>query len=316
MIDYLHGAPVPCSLDVDWHHGSPSPEGDPGPRIQVHACTEHTLILRQNKSVHFEAPFLFLLFGNDRALLLDTGASEDAAHFPLRATVDALTDQWLLRHPRERYGLLVAHTHGHGDHVAGDAQFAGRPLTTVVGRDQEAVAGYFGLTDWPHRQGELDLGGRVVDLIPGPGHQSAAVVFHDRHTGLLLTGDSLYPGRIHVSDEAAFTATVERLLAFCADRPVTHVLGCHIEMTTTPHVDYPRGTAYQPDEPPLQLTAGHLQRLRQALADGTDDPQGEFLVVTGCPRFRPRSARSCRRAHPTPSSRSPHGPGRAAAPRR
>lgn len=284
VIDYLHGAPVSGSLDVDWHHGGPSPKHDSAPEIQVHAYSEHTLILRQNKSVHFEAPFLFLLFGNDRALLLDTGASADPAHFPLRATVDALISQWLLRNPREGrggYGLLVAHTHGHGDHVAGDAQFAGRPLTTVVGKDQGSVATLFGLTDWPHRKGELDLGGRILDLIPGPGHQSAAVVFHDRHTGLLLTGDSLYPGRIYVADEAAFTATVERLLAFCEEHPVTHVLGCHIEMTSTPHEDYPRGTTYQPDEPPLQLTAGHLRRLRQALAEGTDDPQGEFLVVTG-----------------------------------
>ncbi|WP_405777248.1 MBL fold metallo-hydrolase [Streptomyces sp. NBC_00859] len=281
MIDYQYGAPVPGSLDVHWHHGRPPAEHDPDPEIQVHACTEHTLILRQSKSVHFEAPFLFLLFGNERAMLLDTGASEDPTRFPLRATVDALVDAWLLRHPREDYELLVAHTHGHGDHVAGDAQFAGRPLTTVVGRSQEEVAAHFGLADWPHRQGELDLGGRVVDVIPGPGHQEAAVVFHDRHTGLLLTGDSLYPGRIHVADEAAFTATVERLLEFCASHRVTHVLGCHIEMTATPYEDYPRGTTYQPDEPPLQLTTGHLRRLRQALADGTDDPQGEFLVVTG-----------------------------------
>lgn len=48
----------------------------------MHAYSEHTVILRQNKSVHFEAPFLFLLFGNERALLLDTGATADPAHFP------------------------------------------------------------------------------------------------------------------------------------------------------------------------------------------------------------------------------------------
>lgn len=278
VIDFRTSAPVTGSLDVQWHAGWPSPKHDPAPEIQVHAYSEHTLILRQNKSVHFEAPFLFLLFGNERALLLDTGASADPAHFPLRATVDALMEQWLTRNPRAEYGLVVAHTHGHGDHIAGDPQFADRPHTEVVGPSTAEVKGFFGFEDWPEGRAELDLGGRVLDLLPGPGHQEAAVVFHDRHTGLLLTGDSLYPGRLNVQDAAAFTATVDRLLAFCTTTPVTHVLGCHIEMTTTPDVDYPRGTTYQPDEPPLQLTTAHLRRARSALAVH-DGPCGDFILV-------------------------------------
>ncbi|MFD4140184.1 MBL fold metallo-hydrolase [Streptomyces sp. NPDC058572] len=278
MIDFRTGAPVTGSLDVDWHAGWPSPKHDPAPEIQVHAYSEHTVILRQNMSVHHEAPFLFLLFGNERALLLDTGASPDPAHLPLRATVDTLVGQWLARHPREGYGLVVAHTHGHGDHIAGDGQFADRPHTEVVGPSLDAVTAYFGFEQWPLRAAELDLGGRVLDLLPGPGHHEAAVVFHDRHTGLLLTGDSLYPGRLYVRDLAAFRATVDRLMAFCGTTPVTHVLGCHIEMTRTPDEDYPRGTTHQPDEPPLQLTPGHLRRLRDAL-DGRHGPCGDFIVV-------------------------------------
>ncbi len=209
----------------------PSPEPDPAPAIQVHAYSEHTVILRQNKSVNYEAPFLFLLFGNERALLLDTGASADPARFPLRETVDRLVADWLERHPRSAYALLVAHTHGHGDHVAADGQFADRPFTTVVGTGLQEVTTAFGLADWPHRTGALDLGGRILDLIPGPGHQRAALVFHDRHTGLLLTGDSLYPGRLYIEDRTAYSATVDRLLDFCAAHPVRHVLGCHIETT-------------------------------------------------------------------------------------
>lgn len=244
----------------------------------MHAYTEDTLILRQNKSVHYEAPFLFLLFGAERALLLDTGATEDARYFPLRRTVDGLVARWLERHPREagqEYGLLVAHTHGHGDHVAGDGQFAGRAATTVVGREVAAVVEAFGLAHWPERLGELDLGGRVLDLIPGPGHQEAGLVLHDRRTGLLFTGDSLYPGRIYVQDPPVFAATVERLLAFCAVNPVTHVLGCHIEMSTTPGKDYPRGTTHQPDEPALQLGVDRLRALREVLARAGGRP-GEY----------------------------------------
>ncbi|MDJ0343012.1 MBL fold metallo-hydrolase [Streptomyces sp. H10-C2] len=282
MTDFSGPLPVPGNLDVEWHAGWPSAKHDPAPEIQVHAYDEHTLILRQNKSVHFEAPFLFLLFGGERALLLDTGATADERYFPLRRTVDAAIAEWLENHPRPRYELLVAHTHGHGDHIAADGQFAGRPATTVVGPGLAEVTAFFGLAGWPDTAGELDLGGRVLDVIPGPGHEEAAVVLYDRSTGLLLTGDSFYPGMIYVRDTAAFTATVDRLLAFCATRPVTHILGCHIEMSGTPGDAYPRGTTYQPDEPPLQMTVGQLAALRRALTE-TDGRPGvhpfdDFIV--------------------------------------
>ncbi|WP_329494492.1 MBL fold metallo-hydrolase [Kitasatospora herbaricolor] len=279
--------PVPGNLDVRWHAGWPSPKHDPAPEIQVHRYDTDTVILRQNKSVHYEAPFMFLLFGAERALLLDTGATEEERYFPLRSTVDGLVAEWLERHPQAPagYGLLVAHTHGHGDHVAGDGQFAGRPGTTVVGREPAEVVEAFGLKEWPEGLGELDLGGRVLDLIPGPGHQQAGLVFHDRNTGLLFTGDSFYPGLLYVQDVAAFSATLDRLLAFCAANPVTHILGCHIEMTTTPGEEYPRGTTYQPDEPPLQLTVGQLRTLREVLdaAEGRPGlhPSDDFTVLIG-----------------------------------
>jgi hypothetical protein len=50
-------------LDVAWIHGSEAAKYNTDPDIQVHACDEHTYILRQNKAVHYEAPFMFLLFG-------------------------------------------------------------------------------------------------------------------------------------------------------------------------------------------------------------------------------------------------------------
>lgn len=272
MIDFAPGAAGPGNLDVRWHAGWPSPKHDPAPEIQVHPYDEHTVILRQNKSVHFEAPFLFLLFGNEQALLLDTGATAEPEYFPLRRTVDELIAGWLARHPRPGYRLTVAHTHGHGDHKAGDPQFAGRPDTTVVGTGLDDVIAHFGLAGWPDASATVDLGGRVLDVIPGPGHQVAAAVFYDRYTGLLFTGDSICRGRLYIFDRPAYTASLDRLLDFCRDRPVSHVLGCHIEMTGTPGQDYPMGTTYQPDEPPLQMSVAHLHAVRAALAETGDRP--------------------------------------------
>ena len=109
MIDFSTGAPIAGDLDVRWAHGSLSAGRNTDPPIQVHAYDEHTYILRQNKAVHYEAPFMFLLCGNERALLLDTGATADEQRFPLRATVDRLLADWLARNPREHYELVVAH---------------------------------------------------------------------------------------------------------------------------------------------------------------------------------------------------------------
>ena len=112
---------------------------------------------------------------------------------------------------------------------------------------------------------QVDLGGRVLQCWPGPGHHNAAVTFYDPHTGFLLTGDTVYPGRLYIQDWPAFVRTIDRLIAFCGTHPVTHVLGCHIEMSREPGVDYPVFTTYQPNEPPLQMTVGQLQEIRRAI---------------------------------------------------
>src|SRR5580698_754517 len=100
MTDFVTGAPSAGSLEVSWNHGTRRGQAAE-PRIQVHRYDEHTAILRQSKSVNYEAPFLFLLFGNERALLLDTGATADPQKFPLRETVDVLIAAWLAKHPRD-----------------------------------------------------------------------------------------------------------------------------------------------------------------------------------------------------------------------
>jgi len=45
---------------------------------------------------------------------------------------------------------------------------------------------------------------------------------------------------------------------------VTHVLGCHIEMSRSPGRDYPVGATYQPDEAALPMTVNQLTAVRDA----------------------------------------------------
>lgn len=286
-MDFLAGAPVPANLDVRWIHGSRRGGAGAGPLIQVHRHDEHSYVLRQSKGTSFEAPFLYLLFGNSRALLLDTGATADPALFPLRTTVDSIMAEWLAAHPAcggGRYGLVVAHTHGHGDHIAGDGQFAGRPDTEMVGPGLAAVRAFWGFTV-DAGPAALDLGGRVVEAVHTPGHQKAAITIHDPWTGWLLTGDTVCRGRLYVEDMAAFTESLDRMWALARDRQATAVLGSHIEMTTRPGRDYPAGTLYQPDEPPLQMTVGQLGEVRDAARAVAERPGAhvfdEFIIFNG-----------------------------------
>jgi glyoxylase-like metal-dependent hydrolase (beta-lactamase superfamily II) len=279
-IDFAAGAPVAGDLDVRWNHGAPGE-----PPIQVHAYDPHTYVLRQAKATNYEAPFIYLMFGNQRALLLDTGARREADVFPLRETVDRLLTAWLAEHPRDSYELVVAHTHGHGDHVAADEQFAGRPLTRLIRGEADAVRESFGFTGWPAEVVRFDLGGRVLDITGIPGHHAASIAIFDPWTGFLLTGDTVYPGRLYARDITAFAQSMERLADFAAARSVTHVMGCHIEMTTMPGRDYPVGTLYQPDEPPLQMTVAQLLAVRDATRAAAGKPGvhgfDDFIIYNG-----------------------------------
>jgi hydroxyacylglutathione hydrolase len=248
-------------LPASWATGASCPET---PVFRVHEYNPDFFILRQSACTNFEKPFLYLLFGQRSALLVDTGAQ--SADADVAGAVRRVLDQWSARHDGRAVTLVVAHSHGHGDHTAGDSQFRDAANTTFVAATPDALQRTFAITVWPTSIGTFDLGGRVIDVLPIPGHEPASVAIYDRRTGILLTGDTLYPGRLYVRDGAAFTASVDRLVAFTNTRPVTHILGAHIENSRTPYVDYPQGTVHQPDEHVLELGRAHLRELHDALS--------------------------------------------------
>jgi glyoxylase-like metal-dependent hydrolase (beta-lactamase superfamily II) len=269
------------TFPASWIAGGPACPGEP--QFQVHAYNPDFYIVRQSLCTDFEAPFLYLIFGSQRAILFDTGAGGVPAGNKIREIRDA----WLAAHGMSSIPLVVAHLHSHGDHTAGDGQFIGQPNTTVVGTSVSAVQNFFGFTSWPTQRVEFDLGGRVLDILAIPGHQSAHIAVYDRHTGILLTGDSLYPGRLYVSGATGqgnwdiYKASMQRLVDFAGTRPITWVLGTHIEMSTTPGDDYSTGVTYHPSEHVLQLTLRHLIELNSAIHAQTSphiEVHDDFIV--------------------------------------
>ena len=251
-------------LDVRWIHGAPDCALSTDPPLQVYAFDKDTYILRQSKCAHFEAPFLYLLFGTERAMLIDTGAG----NAPVRAVVQGIIEQWQAIHDRPGLELVVAHSHGHADHVAGDDQFRSQPGTTLVEPGLSSVERFFGFRNWPEEAVGFDLGERELTLIPVPGHMDRQrddhFAVYDAQTQLMLSGDVFYPGFLYVRDGQAYRRSIERLVCFAAGHHVRYYLGCHIEMTRMKGLAYRSGTTYQPLEHVLELRPRHLAELHAA----------------------------------------------------
>jgi hydroxyacylglutathione hydrolase len=251
---------VPGSLDVHWNEGASDCSATPQDALQVRQYEPQTFILRQSPCADFEANFIYLLIGSDKALLIDTGAVADPKAMPLAKTIlELLPDK-----DGKKLPLLVTHTHRHLDHRAGDPQFASLPSVQIVPIDLEGVRAFYGFNNWPNGTAHLDLGGRTVDVIPTPGHNKTHIAFYDDRTGILFSGDFLLPGRLLIEDTAAYHESALRVIDFLKTRPLTHIMGGHIELNAAGRA-YRFGSHYHPDEHRLELAKADLTALPAAL---------------------------------------------------
>jgi hydroxyacylglutathione hydrolase len=252
--------PVQGSLDVRWNEGAANCGATSQAPLQVHVYEPQTMILRESLCANFEGNFLYLLIGSDKALLIDTGAVANPTQMPLAKTVLEL----LPEKDNAKMPLLVVHTHGHLDHRAGDSQFASLPAVEIVPTSLEPMRAFFGLANWPDGIAQVELGGRTVDVIPTPGHHPAHVAFYDRRTGILFSGDFLLPARLLIEDSAAYYDSAVRVADLLKTRPLTHILGGHIELDTAGYA-YGMGSQFHPNEHRLELSKEDLLALPSAL---------------------------------------------------
>ena len=120
---------------------------------------------------------VYLVEGEDRALLIDAGA-----YMPhLDKAVAAITDK----------PVILALTHGHGDHVGGVVCFPEAYIhpadTSMIGK----AARQYGIAIKLLSDGQvIDLGGRQIEVLHTPGHTSGSVTFFDREHHYGFSGDA------------------------------------------------------------------------------------------------------------------------------
>jgi hydroxyacylglutathione hydrolase len=266
----------PDSLALHWNEGAADCKANAPPPLESHAIAPGTFVLRESLCATYEAPFMYLLIGSARAMLIDDGDVADPAQVPLAQTVLGL----LPGTGASRLPLLVVHTHRHLDHRAGDVQFASVPNVEVVGYDLESVKRFYHFTAWPDGLAQIELGDRTVDVIPTPGHNETHISFYDRNTALFFSGDFLLPGRLLIDDAGAEQASTNRVAGFVLDRPVRAVLGGHIELDTG-GATFSWGSHYHPGEHALAMTKADLLALPAAVEsfNGFYTQHGPFLMI-------------------------------------
>lgn len=238
--------------NTHWIHGSENCDVNGDPEIQVERMGLGLSIMRQNKCLTSEAPFLYILESEDKVMLIDTGDIYEGSE--LYDQVRAIAGD------RE---IVVTHTHNHGDHTAGDGSFRGKENCTLHEAGIESNQEMFGIEDWPNEIGSFDMGDRELQIIPVPGHEGSSIAIYDPKSKMMLTGDIMYPGRLYISNYPEFLSSLDRLKKFTEDNEVAAYLGGHVEMSNEPGEDIDFGS-YAPNERSLILRNSDLDELYDA----------------------------------------------------
>lgn len=175
---------------------------------------------------HFQEVISYLIIGNEKALLFDTGSGIS----DISSVVGHLCDK----------EVLAINSHAHFDHVGCNHRFPEVMIYDDAGAIERLRRGYSCEELKPHAKRELfnteqasefefdinnllkdyfippskpkaitdgytiDLGNRRIKVIHTPGHSPESIMLHDLDNNLLFTGDSYYPAPLYTHYEGDF----------------------------------------------------------------------------------------------------------------
>ena len=220
----------------------------------------------------FEEVISFLIVGENRALMFDTGLGIG----DIRSVVDELTD----------LEVIVLNSHTHYDHIGGNHQFetiyamdteftrnrsrAGRPHELVAEfvsegwiwkplpdgfAKDEYHSHPFAIAKYVAEGDIIDIGGRRLEILETPGHAPDSICLIDRENRILFTGDTFYlaPLYAHIegSDFEDYARSAARLAGLAGEIDIA------ITSHNVPVVDasymIALGRAFE------QIKAGHVE---------------------------------------------------------
>lgn len=210
--------------------------------FSIDKADEKTYIISEYR--HWEETHCYLLIGDDKCLLIDTGLGICNIH----DEIVKLTDK----------PVAAVATHIHWDHIGGHKYFPefyahGEELSWLNGEfplSAETVKGMvidrcdlpegFDVSTYSMFQGKptrilkdgdlIDIGGRIIEVLHTPGHSPGHMCFWEKERGYLFTGDLVYKGTLFAyypsTDPAAYLNSLEKIAALPADRvfPAHHSL--------------------------------------------------------------------------------------------
>src|SRR6267154_5702755 len=157
--DHTHAELKPGILAEPWLTGGPNCLTIPN--WQVHEYNEDFYILRESGCINAEKPFLYLIFGENKAILEDTGVAYDTPDKTVIPTAPVIMDlmaKWAKRKKHAPVSLVVIHSHSHGDHTAADAQFKHMADVQFIAATPPELQKAAGIKTWPTDIGQIDLG--------------------------------------------------------------------------------------------------------------------------------------------------------------
>ena len=179
----------------------------------------------------------YLVLGDDRAIMFDTGCGENAEvnGTKIKYIIDQITT----------LPVTLIQSHFHFDHNQNIHEFEriGFPDLPAL-QDRVAEDGLFQFSqedlfygdypseitvrEWFPMETDIDLGGRTIQLVHVPGHSDESVAIVTSSGKMILLGDFLYNGTLflfHNDDLALYQQTVDHLNSLLT--PEFRLFGAH-----------------------------------------------------------------------------------------